>query len=431
MKKPASIKELCEFIWYLEDKYDLLDFEIDGIKVWQHSRMHFYYKLAEASGVLLQPHSGFSTADKFKSVWGYAKNSLRDNFFTLKKADVVVFSHSRAVKVDDEFIDVYTKYFIDELRQSGTDIVELESAHLGVHPKKRKKFVRYTDWIALFQKVYKLFLKVNIAGEKLEIFKKVEDEINSICHSNVDLVTYVPKSIKTYKATYKIYNKIFQKIKPKVLYTVVSYGQAPIIKAAKDNSIEVVELQHGTFSKYHLGYSFPNRNEPLEYFPDKFFVWNEFWKKMIKLPLSDENLVVDGFRYLDAQKSKFEHLKKKENQLVVLSQGAIGNIMAEKFLECYDRFKEYDIKYKLHPGEFDRWQSYPALKILSEFTNVEVLTDGVHLYELFATSSLQVGVFSTALYEGTEFGCDTILLDVNGIEYMDRFIELYGVEVLK
>lgn len=428
--KPTTIKELCEFIWYLEEKYDLLDFDIDNVKVWQYTRMQFYYKLAEASGVLSQPHSRLTKLDKIKHLFSFVKNSLRDNYFSLTQKDAIVLSHARTVNVDGELIDIYTKYLIDELLASGKDIVEFESANLGVHKKQKQSFSHYTDWIALAQRVYKQFLQVNITSDKLEVLKKVEDEINTTCKSKIDLVAFAIKSIKTYKANYKIYNKIFQKVKPKTYYTVVSYGQAPIIKAAKDNGIEVVELQHGTFSKYHLGYSFPNRKKPLEYFPDKLYVWSEFWKKMIPLPIDEKCVVTDGFRYLEKQKSKFDHVEKKKNQLIVLSQGAIGNAIAEKFLKHYDIFKMYDIKYKLHPGEFDRWQNYPALKKLSEFDNVEIVKNEVPLYELFAASSLQIGVFSTALYEGVEFGCDTVLLNINGIEYMDRFIELYGVEVL-
>jgi len=430
LNKPTTIKELCKFIWYLEDKYDLLDFEINGVKVWQYTRMQFYYKLAEASGVLSQPHSRLSKIDKIKHVLVYVKNSLNDNYFTLKQKDAVVFSHARIVNVEGKPIDIYTKYFIDELLASGKDIVEFESAHLGVHKKQKQNFAHYTDWIALAQRVYKIFIKVNIPSDKLEVLKKLEDDINTTCESNIDLVVFAIKNIKTYKAYYKIYNKIFLKVKPKVYYTVVSYWQAAIIKAAKDNGIEVVELQHGTFSKYHLGYSFPDRKEPLEYFPDKLYVWSEFWKKIIKLPINEECVVVNAFRYLDKQKSKFDYIKKKKNQLVVLSQGAIGNAIAQKFLKHYDRFKEYHIKYKLHPGEFDRWENYSALKKLSELDNVEIMKNEIPLYELFAVSSLQVGVFSTALYEGVEFVSDTVLLDVNGIEYMDKFIENYKVEII-
>jgi hypothetical protein len=424
IEKPTTIKELCEFIWYLEEKYDLLDFEIDGIKVWQYTRMHLYYKLAEASGILSPAHTKLSMSDKIKHSLGYMKNSLIDNYFTLQQKEAVVLSHARVVKVDGELIDIYTKYFIDELFQKSKEIVEFERPHLGAHQKRKTDYTHYTDWITLFQKITSLFSSVELTNEQEQYIHQVQNEINVICGTYLDMRKFVIDKIKIYKATFAIYNKIFQKVKPKVFYVVVSYGIAPIIKAAKENGIEVIELQHGTFSKYHLGYSFPGRTKPLEYFPDKFYVWSVFWKNIIKLPLSDNNVVVDRFRYLEKQKSKFAHLEKKEKQLIVLSQGAIGNDIAKKFLEHFDRFKDYKIKYKLHPGEFDRWQEYPALKKLSHFENVDIIKNEVPLYELFATSSLQVGVFSTALYEGVEFGCKTILLNVNGIEYMKRFSEL-------
>lgn len=430
-QKPKTIKDLCEFIWYLEEKYNLLDFEIDGVKVWQYTRMELYYKVAETSGILSQPHSKISTIDKIKYFSNYIKNSLRDNYFAVRQKDIVLLSHPRVVNVDGELIDIYTKYFIDHLRQKGDEVVEFEQPYLGVHRKKRTDYVHYTDWVALLQKIMKLFFSVKLTNKEEKYIQQVEDEINITCGTDLDLRKFFIQKIKSYTTLFVIYNKIFRKLKPKVLYVVVSYGMAPIIKAAKDNGIEVIELQHGTFSKYHLGYSFPDYSKPLEYFPDKFYVWNSFWRKIIKLPLSDDNVIVDGFRYLENQKSKFSHLEKQERQLVVLSQGAIGNDIANKFLENFDRFKGYHIKYKLHPGEFDRWGKYSALKKLSKFDNVDIVKNEIPLYELFATSSLQIGVFSTALYEGIEFGCKTILLDVNGIEYMDRFIELYEVEVLE
>ena len=430
MNKPTTIKELCEFIWYLEKKYDLLDFEIDNVKIWQYVRMKLYYKLAEASEVLAQPHTKLTKFDELKYLFSYIKHSLISNYYTLQKRDIVIFSHPRVVKVDDEYIDIYTKYFIDELESSNQAYVEFENAYLGKHYKQKKSTTHFTDWMALSHYIHKIFMKVSLTESQKKIVKEIEQEINTTCECRFNLIDFFSKNLKTYRAFYKVYFKVLQKVNPKILYIVVAYIQAPIIKAAKDNGIEVRELQHGTFSRYHLGYSFPDRQKPLDYFPDKLYVWNEFWSKMLQLPIAKEKILIDKFRYLEYQKSHYTHLQKKEKQLVVLSQGAIGNAIAEKILKHYDRFKDYEIKYKLHPGEFDRWENYSALNKLSSFSNVKIVKNEEPLYELFATSSLQIGVFSTALYEGVEFGCQTILLNINGIEYMDKFIELYQTEVL-
>jgi hypothetical protein len=47
----------------------------------------------------------------------------------------------------------------------------------------------------------------------------------------------------------------------------------------------------------------------------------------------------------------------------------------------------------------------------------------INLYELFAQSEYQIGVFSTAIYEGLTLNCKTVLLDFPGVEYMEYLIE--------
>jgi len=49
--------------------------------------------------------------------------------------------------------------------------------------------------------------------------------------------------------------------------------------------------------------------------------------------------------------------------------------------------------------------------------------DPIPLYKLFAESRIQVGVNSTAIYEGLSFGLQTILLDLPGVEYMDYLVK--------
>ncbi len=55
-----SVKELCDKIWCLENKYNLLDFEIDGVKPWQFRRLDLYFKLSERTDVLEQTQPTFS-----------------------------------------------------------------------------------------------------------------------------------------------------------------------------------------------------------------------------------------------------------------------------------------------------------------------------------------------------------------------------------
>ena len=271
------------------------------------------------------------------------------------------------------------------------------------------------------------FVKVKITDKDKLLISNLNKDIKEYFNIDFDIEIFFIEAIQRYKIYYYLYTKLFQKLSPKELYVVISYAHGDLIKAAKDLNIITKEIQHGTFSQYHLGYSFPEQKIELDYFPDQLLVWNEYWKDMIKLPISNKNTLVYPFQYLESQKNNYQKYKRNDNQMVVLSQGAIGEKMANVILENITLFKNYQIKYKLHPGEYDRWKSYPSLVKLSNLENVEIIKD-INLYELFSKSSIQIGVFSTAIYEGVEFGCKTILIDLPGIEYMDKFIEFYSLE---
>lgn len=428
---PTTVKALCAFIWSLEEKYGLLDYEIDGVKCWQSERMRIYYLLAEKLGIFSTAHARLSPWQKVGHLLKYAGYSIRDNLFTLTKADVVIIPHRRTVRVNGMHIDIYTQYFLDDM-QAGTEWLELENAYQGMHKKSRNAQTHYTDWIALAAAVYGRFVRPVLTDADRQLLGSIETEIEATCGVRIDIGTFMKKRIRIFKAQYTLYRMLFKTVAPKTLYLVVSYGKAAAIQAAKEVGAEVIEFQHGVFSPYHLGYSFPNRKTPLEYFPDRFYVWSAYWKALMVLPLPEDDVVIDRFRYLDAQKKKFTDLQKNPMQAVVISQAALGEEIAKTLLEELDRFEGYIIKYKLHPEEYESWQKHPSLVKLSRMANVEIIKEEVPLYALFASSALQIGVFSTALFEGVEFGCKTLLLNLPGVEYMDRFIELHGdVELLQ
>lgn len=431
MNKPQTIKQLCEFIWYLEEKFQLLDYEIDGVKVWQYARFKIYSKLSESSGIYSQAHTRMSKLDRVKSLPRFIINSISDNYFNVKQSEIVVFPHSRPVKHQGEFIDIYTKYYSDEFKEKGIKFIEIESARYGKHYRKKNENIFYDDWIVLASLFYRNFIKVNFSDKNLKLINTLEKEIYNMINIKLNLIELFKTRIKTFKAYFKIYTKIFKKVNPSQIYIVDNYsGKAPVTKAAKYLGIEVVELQHGTMGKYHIGYSYPSRKKELDYFPNKLILWSEMWKKITPFPLPDDKIIIDKFRYLEKEKLKYDLNNKEPNSLLVLSQGTISNQMAGKLLDNFKNFKKYQIYFKLHPGEFDRWKNYPNLISLLKFYNVKLLKNEKPLYELLSKCEYQIGVYSTALYEGLEFGCKTILMDLPGIEYMDEFIEQYNPEIL-
>lgn len=201
--KPKTIKELCEFIWYLEEKYDLLDYEISGVKFWQYARMSIYYDLAQKLGILSQPHSKQNLWRRIRSLFQYKflLNSLKDNFFTLPDREIVVIPHPRTVNVDGDSIDIYTKFLVDDLQEKYS-VLELVSPYLGVYARRSTNNTQYIDWIRLPRKILEMLISVCvIEGQKLEL-RVISKEIEETLGIYFDVERFAVKKCKIFKSLY-------------------------------------------------------------------------------------------------------------------------------------------------------------------------------------------------------------------------------------
>lgn len=418
-----SVNDICEYIWELEAKYNLLNLEISGVMAWECSRFQIYIELAKTTNLFIEPHPALPISQKISNLASFLLNSFVRNPFKARKCDVVVIAHPRVKNVNGKFIDIYTHYLIEQVLSEGKKVTELEGHCLGKHIKHPTDYTKYTDLIILLSKIINKFILPIPRKDVLSIIDKVNSEINFKFNCTIDLNKIIIAKTKEFKSYYILYYALLKKLSPSTLYLVVSYFNHAIIKAAKDLGIETIELQHGSITKYHMGYSFPCKYPNTSYFPDKLYTWNEFWKFMAQIcPLDKENINVYGFEYQKNQLEKYKNIKRNKETLLVLSQTTISNAMAIEVLSNFYLFKHMQIIYKLHPGEYSRWQNYPALVELSTKENVKIIADA-DLYELFFMSEYQAGVYSTALFEGAETGCKTILFNLPGLEYMTEFIE--------
>ena len=98
-------------------------------------------------------------------------------------------------------------------------------------------------------------------------------------------------------------------------------------------------------------------------------------------------------------------------------------------LKLINKFSEFQILYKLHPEEYDMYKKYPSYSKLASYKNL-IFLEECNLYEIMSKSKIQIGVFSTALYEGLGLSCNTFLYNLNGVEYMQDVIDSEYAKVL-
>ncbi|WP_416147678.1 hypothetical protein ACM26V_15745 [Salipaludibacillus sp. HK11] len=421
-----SIKEVCEKIWEIEEENDLLRVELQGIKVWEVIRFSVFNIITNKLGFYGSAHSTANKTILSKIKKGqmlvansFTKNPFRSSF----KGNTMILDHPRKVKVNGDYIDIYSQKLLSNMDSEGFFVVEYPylDKHFSDHSDPNRSYMDIFYAYATFKMPFMLF-KFN--KEELDILLKIEGLLNESFDVNMKLKNLIYKKIITFKLKYYFFDSLLKKKKPDNIVLVVSYSNFPLIAAAKDNDIEVTELQHGVITNYHFAYNFSDPKKIIKYFPDKLLTFGEYWAKTDGFPKQTE-VEVYGFPYLNQQLEKYKGTQKKKRQVLFLSQGTIGKELSKRAKEVAESMPEYHFIYKLHPGEYSRWRKeYPDLLMGSNLDNLQVVDHNEkNLYSFFAESEYQVGVYSTAIFEGLTMDCKTILFNLKGIEYMQDLIE--------
>ena len=422
-----TVREVCEKFLEIEKRYDLNQFKINGVYFWQLIRVYMYCEISEQLNLFGSPpqQSVVGLKEKILSFIPFIKNSL---FLNPLNGDyqkkILVFDHPRKVKMEDgTYQDIYSYFLNNIFKQEEIEIIE--SPYLNKHEKEKENNIRYNDRILLGSYIYKKLNKLHISKDDNEKILEIEEDIKKTFNISINLFKIIEMHYLNFMYEYDKYDKLFKKRKPKKVFVVVSYQNQVVIAAAKDNNVEVIELQHGVITKYHLGYSYPNdRIESVAYFPDKLLSFGDYWREIARYPIKKDNIISIGFPYLDKNTSKYLSIPENKNQILFISQGVIGKDLSKFAYDLAKVLSNYNIIYKLHPGEYSTWKNYNYLNKGQKLPNFEIVDNNEKpLYELFAESEYQIGVFSTAIYEGFVFGNKTFIVDLPGSEYLDDLVD--------
>lgn len=415
-----------------EQKFNLFNEKIQSVEYWHLIRFSVYSEIVGQKNSLGQANTSLKNKTmvervkiKFKQI---PKMILKGPFF-LKSKDVLILNHSRRVKNERIYECIYTDRIISKLNHSHIVLEDpILDTHLYPIPQTNIKYTDYIHNLYLLRRIiYKFtFKKILDEKEKLSI-RQVIELINKEFNLELNVEKWIRdigNAVLQYKVVYKHLNKIVDKVNPKIILEVVSYGPTrfAINEIAKKRNIPTVELQHGTMGKYHIAYNFAEKKF-LRMFPDYVFLFGRFWKDNTRLPIEDSKIKIVGWPFYEHKVKENKYYEKQKNVVLFISQGPIGKKLSKLAVELMGKIKEDDYKiiYKLHPGEYSRWKNeYPWLI----GTEIEVIDNNEHdLHFYLAQADIQVGVSSTALFEGLGYGLRTIIYKTFSHQYME---ELYS-----
>jgi hypothetical protein len=419
-----DLEEVTDVVLTLETELDLFDRTINGVRYWERVRFDIHREIRRDLGMIEQAQPTVDRS-RFVGLQRMLRSLLGNNPFFAPSNDVLVYGHERRKRSGDgTWWDIYCDPVIEALEE---DCTYIERPYEGGHlTPARTDGVWHLDFVTSAPLIPLQFTSIDVllSDDDIASLKRIERRFRAETGVRPNLVDLVGRRLLQRRVRLPLYRRVLDRVDPDVVLTVVSYGREPFIEACQRHGVPVVELQHGVLSSYHLGYSFPD-GRPKRTFPDYFLSFGEFWERVVALPLPSERIVPVGYPYLERRVEELaRNPATSPEQLVFLSQGTIGQDLSRFAVEFADRNPAYDIVYKLHPSEYGRWQQ--ECPWLREADLHVVDYPAVGLYELFAASSVQVGVYSTALYEGLQFDLDTYVVDIPGAAYMQELIEMNG-----
>lgn len=408
-----------EFLMF-EKENDLNKKIYNGYLYWTYNRFNIFEEInSKINSLSGEASSKAAIRTILKGVMRTLRHKKK-----LKKADIIFLNGNQRVLQDGIFVSVYMEDLISYYKENA---IVFEGMFEGHHfePNSTPNLY-YTDRIDMFSEV---FVRFNyLFGKHFKAYKELRNNARAISvlvesKWGFDIEETLTKMfVKGYfQFCYwnKIFDRILRQVNPKIIIEIDSYcaiRNMVINELAKKRNIITVELQHGTMGSSHIGYNYLNTY--IAPFPQKIFLWSQYWKDTTRIPLNKENVVITGFPYFENSVKKYNTVPWKERNIILfISQITIGKELSDfaiRLNELLKKQNKYKIYYKLHPQECENWEIlYPKLRE----SGIVVLSDRKSIYEYFARSAIQIGVYSTAILEGVAFGLQSYCLDLPIAEY--------------
>ncbi len=438
MNNDWTIKKLFEEILRIEVEYKLFDKKVNGVYFWKLIRFHLFMELTKKLNLYEEAHPGLKQSEN-RSDNRYVRvlkrlinGTVNGPIYGIGDIEIMLFPHERKVNIDSKMIDIYSYHLEDRWRKDEADHLVIEKPFNGKFIRKASKTVRYDQPLTFFSSRKFFKPKEDIY---VDFSMNEPDSIANIPTKKIEILSTenISRVVNNFKREYDYYTKILVKHSPKKLYVVVAYFKHSLVAAANDLGIETIEIQHGTITSFHIGYSYP-ANIKIPYFPKKLRLWGKFWYDISQLPIDEKNISYDGFPFLHQEIEKYSDIVRDELRILFISQGTIGKSLVDMALEFASQNKEFKVVYRLHPSEAGKWKVlYPKLYSFSMENRNIVVEAAIEnpLYRSFAESKFVVGVYSTALIESLAASCRLILVDLPGVEYFQDLIDRELVKKVK
>jgi hypothetical protein len=411
------IEERIKIFLEFEAKNKLFDKSIDNIKYWIYIRNYIFLLTLEKDLDLSINQKNFKLSQFIYNVLNCNKLKIKSNNY-----DIGIYIASNKEKSENGYICPLIDVWLDDLNVNSI-IFERPNKDMN---KKNNLFrnLYYTNRIDL-KRLIKYTLNKPFSKKYNKYVDNILDDLDKLYNMKLNreaIYNRIEYIISSVRIGEKEYRKLLMKYKIKTLLTVCHYDVTSMImiKVAHSLGINVVELQHGVMGGSHISYNYLNNDFENECLPDKIFIFGKYWRDCTNFPNKENSMKVVGCPSLELNYDKQSYVKRHDKGILFLS-----GMNCDLFIDLAIKLSrilpnDYKIIYKLHPSEYINWKkAYPNLWKEQKAGKIVVVDNSeksINYY--FAKSTYQVGVGSTAIFEGLKFNLKTFVYNVLGKEIL-------------
>lgn len=180
-------------------------------------------------------------------------------------------------------------------------------------------------------------------------------------------------------------------------------------------------MQHGTYTEDEPIEKKGDCNEEWKNKPDYLFSFGKLQTASEFLVYKEDQIKFIGNLFLDRKRNEKmklpEWYNKEEKYILIISQSSMGKNISKFASELADNLTKtnYKIIYKFHPNETGRRYEW-----LNKENIIQIRNSSEEIYKYQKLCYIQIGISSTAIFEGLSFYIPTILLknpeNVYGVE---------------
>lgn len=414
-----SIEEIEERIRQVEIQYDLLQYQLDGWCAWPILRFEISNLLANLSLVAKrrlrrEERVAIALGDIFSLL------KMRNAHYAVK-----TYTSGLAEQEGNRYKDIW---FDDLLNEMG-DYYKIETINNPAFLPRRQSALIKSDLTPTLLDFTAAFLRrLGNQRDAEAIAPCLSACIRDKLGIEACTTRWVLARLLFFYWSKKVYVALLKRIRPAYLLT-VDPSEYSLVAAAKEQKIQVIELQHGFLDRnQHGAYAwtdYASKYKTRMQIPDRLFLYGEYWKQELDANgfWGDTLRTVGSIRMDQYRKLKTVASKGNRCTLVLTTQGldvpeTISFVKA--LMEAAANRLDLFLYIKLHPIYETSKEQYMNAFQTDQRVRVLLGSEAPSTFELLSQANLHLSISSTCHYEALGLGVPTVILPFSTHEVVLR-----------